>query len=197
MQGRMTMNARDARDRLQAGNLRFTSNAAISEPTVHHATNEQTISGQSPYATILTCADSRVTPEIIFDEGIGSLFVVRTAGAIARSSQMSSLEFAVGQLNCPLIVVMGHSGCGAIAATLGYLQGQDVESPHLQTLVEHISSCLDHQHLEVNEAAKKTAMETCQQIISTSSMIQEAIAQDKLQVVPAMYDFLTGGVEFL
>lgn len=103
---------------------------------------------------------------------------------------MSSLEFAVGQLNCPLIVVMGHSGCGAISATLGYLQGQDVASPHLQTLVEHISSCLDHQHLGVNEAAKKTAMETCHQIIQTSSMIQEAIAEGNLQVVPAMYDFL-------
>ena len=105
--------ADEALNRLREGNQRFTSNLRALEPLFSHARREELISGQAPFAIILGCSDSRVPAEIVFDQGLGDLFVIRVAGNIVAPSQIGSVEFAVSQFGTRLVVVLGHSQCGA------------------------------------------------------------------------------------
>src|SRR3954453_15738993 len=114
--------AQEALDRLKEGNLRFAANIRGSEAFVSHTRRAELTAGQQPFAIILGCSDSRVPAEIVFDQGLGDLFVIRVAGNIVAPSQVGSVEFAADRYGTRLVVVMGHTQCGAIQATLEELQ---------------------------------------------------------------------------
>src|SRR5574342_16360 len=116
--------AREALERLREGNRRFVSEAGRSDAITNQARRHELATGQEPFAIILGCSDSRVPAEIVFDQGLGDLFVIRVAGNIVASSQVGSVEFAAARFGTPLVVVLGHSACGAVLATLEELQGR-------------------------------------------------------------------------
>src|ERR1700736_3987579 len=118
----MTIPAREAQERLREGNLRFSANVRGSDAFVSHTRRVELAAGQQPFAIILGCSDSRVPAEIVFDVGLGDLFVIRVAGNIVAPSQVGSIEFAVDAFAVPLVVVMGHTRCGAIAAAARHLK---------------------------------------------------------------------------
>jgi carbonic anhydrase len=190
------MDADEALDRLKEGNNRFRAGLQESNNSIDEATRDIHLEGQSPFATILTCADSRVTPEFIFDQGIASLFVIRTAGAIATSSQIASMEFSIAQLQCPLIVVLGHTRCGAVNATLQHRSGTSPSSQHLQSMVEHISSLLGEGQYSLDDAVHLSAQQTARVLTEQSNVILSAVQSGRVKIVSAMYDFSTGQVIF-
>src|SRR5687767_3053246 len=135
----MTIGAREALERLRSGNTRFASNARRSDAFVTERRRTQLRDGQEPFAIILGCSDSRVPAEIVFDQGLGDLFVIRVAGNIVAPSQVGSIEFAAEQYGVRLVVVLGHSSCGAILATLQELGQPSVKQrPNLRSIVDRI-----------------------------------------------------------
>ena len=116
------ISGREALKRLREGNKRFASDTMSRETVPNHARRADLVSGQEPFAIILGCSDSRVPAEIVFDQGLGDLFVIRVAGNIVAPSQVGSVEFAATRFGTRLVVVLGHSQCGAIVATLEELQ---------------------------------------------------------------------------
>src|ERR1700728_3130126 len=124
------ISARDGLALLRAGNRRCVSEAASRDAVESRARRLELTSGQEPFATILGCSDSRVPVEIVFDQGLGDLFVIRVAGNIVAPSQIGSVEFAAEQFGTRLVVVLGHSRCGAIAATLEQLQRPKENQSH-------------------------------------------------------------------
>src|SRR5258705_5514494 len=131
--------ARQALERLREGNLRFAANVRGSDAFVSHTRRVELASGQQPFAIILGCSDSRVPAEIVFDQGLGDLFVIRVAGNIVAASQVGSVEFAAARYATRLVVVMGHSQCGAILATLEELQRPgETQSRNLRSIVDRV-----------------------------------------------------------
>src|SRR6202165_6320671 len=135
----MTIPAREALERLREGNLRFAANVRGSDAFVSHTRRVELAAGQQPFAIILGCSDSRVPAEIIFDQGLGDLFVIRVAGNIVAPSQVGSVEFAAERFDTPLVVVLGHSRCGAVLATLEELtRPRENQSRNLRSIVDRI-----------------------------------------------------------
>src|SRR3989440_4492128 len=133
------VSAQDALDRLREGNLRFASNQRGSAAYLSHARLSQLAEGQQPFAIVLGCSDSRVPAEIVFDQGLGDLFVIRVAGNIVAPSQVGSVEFSAVRHGARLVVVMGHSQCGAILATIETLENPGAkESKNLRSIVDRI-----------------------------------------------------------
>jgi carbonic anhydrase len=131
--------AREALERLREGNRRFVSDARRSDAVTGRARRDELASGQEPFAIIRGCSDSRVPAEIIFDQGLGDLFVIRVAGNIVASSQVGSVEFAAARYSTRLVVVLGHSQCGAVLATLEELQQPTVnQSRNLRSIVDRV-----------------------------------------------------------
>src|SRR5512132_4202674 len=129
--------AREALERLREGNLRFAANAR-SDAFVSHMRRAELAAGQQPFAIILGCSDSRVPAEIVFDQGLGDLFVIRVAGNIVAPSQVGSVEFAAARYSTRLVVVLGHSQCGAITATLEELRAPTKHSHNLRAIVDRV-----------------------------------------------------------
>ena len=151
------------------------------------------VGGQEPYAIILSCADSRVVPEAIFDADIGEIFVIRVAGNIANKSSIGSIEYAVAHLGTKLIAVMGHENCGAVTAALA---GGD-NGPNINHLCDHITPAVEaSDSKEVNPVVKLNARLTAQELVNQSSIISEAL-NDGLKIVPAYYNLSNGKVDFL
>jgi len=131
--------AREALERLREGNRRFVSDLRSSDTLTSQARRDALTAGQAPFAIILGCSDSRVPAEIVFDQGLGDLFVIRVAGNIVASSQVGSVEFAAARFGTRLVVVLGHSQCGAVQATLEELQQPtDNQSRNLRSIVDRI-----------------------------------------------------------
>src|SRR6266487_6625935 len=131
--------AREALDRLREGNRRFASGARSSEMLTSQTRRSELAAGQEPFAIILGCSDSRVPAEIVFDQGLGDLFVIRVAGNIVAPSQVGSVEFAAARFGTPLVVVLGHSQCGAISATLEELRRPtETQSKNLRAIVDRV-----------------------------------------------------------
>src|SRR6202040_2483859 len=129
--------ARQALERLREGNLRFAANVRGSDAFVSHTRRKELAAGQEPFAIILGCSDSRVPAGIVFDQGLGDLFVIRVAGNIVASSQIGSVEFAAERFGTPLVVVLGHSRCGAVLATLEELvRPPEDQSRNLRSIVD-------------------------------------------------------------
>jgi carbonic anhydrase len=153
--------------------------------------------GQKPYAAILGCADSRVPPSIIFDEGLGDLFVIRVAGNIVDNSVVGSLEFAVVKLQVPLIVVLGHQRCGAVEAA--------VSGADLPGLISHIARAIQPATERVrnlpgdplDNAIRANVQLVTDQLCNSKPILADRTASGQLKIVPAYYDLVNGQVEIL
>ena len=184
----------DILKRLKEGNIRFIKTKLLKRDTCS-SRREELASEQSPYAVILGCADSRVVPELVFDVGLGELFVVRVAGNIANKSSLASMEYAVENLGSRLIVVLGHQSCGAVIAAVN---GGNL-GPNLNHLVGHIKPALELSSKETSleEVIRKNAQLTAKAICSSSEIIAKAVNKGRVEIVPAYYHLDSGEVEFL
>lgn len=187
--------ATEAAAKLRVGNGRFALNEPGS-PDISSARRKVIAGGQTPYAVVLTCADSRVAPEYVFNAGLGDLFVCRVAGNVADTNVLGSIEYAVEHLHAPLIVVMGHSKCGAVAAALAG------GAPHgnLGSLLEsvHVGEGLPEGKDEKLAAAIAHNAEFQADALTThSEVIREFVKSGKVKIVTAVYDLATGRVEWL
>ncbi len=186
------MNWQDALQKLKDGNSAYVKDSLSSDRAQTKSRNSLT-SGQSPYAIILSCADSRVAPEQIFDADLGELFVVRVAGNIANTSSIASIEYAVAHLGTELIIVMGHQSCGAVGAALA---GGD-NGYNLNHLVSHIVPAVTASaSSDVNTVVKKNAELNAEELASRSSIISNAVAAGKCKILPAYYALTGGEVSF-
>ena len=185
------VSADEALAMLKTGNKRFSTDKPVYE---RHdlARRKELRKGQAPFAIILSCADSRVIPELVFDTGIGELFVIRVAGNIANTSSIASIEYAVSAINTKLIVVLGHESCGAVGAAIG---GGDL-GHNLNHLLAYLTPALNSspKSRSVNTVVKRNAKLTAKALEERSSTI--ASASDVL-IRPAFYNLVSGKVDWL
>lgn len=181
-------------DRLKEGNARFVSDQ-LDGKFQNKSRREELVDGQEPYAIILSCADSRVIPELVFDTGLGELFVVRVAGNIANISSIASIEYAVVHLGSKLIVVLGHQNCGAVTAAV---KGGD-NGYNLNHLLTHITPAIvtSKKGGSINDVVKKNAKLTASALKNRSTIISEAIDNETVKIVPAYYNLNSGKVNFM
>lgn len=179
---------------LKAGNLRFLENHFIN--TDYKEQIALTKDDQHPHSAILTCIDSRVPPEIIFDQGIGNIFVARVAGNVEDEYLVGSLEYAVKVKGTKLIVVLGHSHCGAVKGAV-----DNVELGNLTSLLDQIKPAItgnpDDMEQMLEETSKNNAQMTVDDILERSPVIKQLADENKIQVLSAFYDISTGRVIFL
>jgi carbonic anhydrase len=181
-----------ALERLLAGNQRFVDGTG----TAYTGFRPDLASGQRPFAVIVGCSDSRVPAEIVFDVGLGELFVVRVAGNIVAPSQVGSVEFAVSQFGSRLVVVMGHTRCGAVAATLRTLAGAEADSKNIAAITERIApnvrDCADaHAAMIANVRASVS------HLAHGSRILEDLVLAGRLKISGAVYAVETGRVSVL
>ncbi len=188
----MTIN--EVKQRLIEGNDRFVEDK-LDGKLQDSSRRDSLVGGQAPYAIILSCADSRVVPELSFDTGLGELFVVRVAGNVANSSSIASIEYAVAHIGTPVIVVLGHQSCGAVTAAVA---GGD-NGYNLNHLLSHVQPALaaSGEGAEVNDVVRKNAELTAEELKTRSGIISDAVAAGKLEILPAYYHLDSGRVEYL
>ncbi len=187
------MNQDQVIERLKAGNERFASNSLKGELQDSQRRSELT-GGQSPWAIVLSCADSRVVPEHAFDTGLGELFVLRVAGNIANTDTIASIEYAVAHLGTGVIVVMGHESCGAVGAALaGGDNGYNLN--HLLAQIEPAKAQAGNG--DVNVVVKKNAELAAKDLYDRSNIIKGAVDDGNLKIVTAFYNLGSGKVDFL
>lgn len=197
----------EALRRLRAGNKRFVANVRSAESISSAARRAELAVAQQPFAIVLGCSDSRVPVEIIFDQGLGDLFVIRVAGNIVAPSLIGSVEFAASQFGTRLVVVLGHSQCGAILATLDELRRPTAnQSPNLKSIVDRIRPAVEgllagsdrqDQPGLVSRAVEANILASVQQLRHGSAIIEGLVANQGLVIVGASYSLDTGVVEFL
>jgi carbonic anhydrase len=200
------ISAREALDRLREGNLKFATNVRGPDAFPSHDRRAELAAGQQPFAIILGCSDSRVPAEIVFDQGLGDLFVIRVAGNIVAPSQVGSVEFAAARYETRLVVVLGHSQCGAIAATLEELQRPtENQSRNLRAIVDRVRPSVegllatDLRHdidALVRQAVRANIRASVNHLRHGSELLEQLIQEDGLRVVGAEYSLETGVVEF-
>jgi len=200
------ISAQEALERLREGNRHFASDLRSGMALTGHARRTELTTGQEPFAIILGCSDSRVPAEIVFDQGLGDLFVIRVAGNIVAPSQIGSVEFAAERAGARLVVVLGHSNCGAILATIEELQRPTAnQSRNLRSIVDRVRPSVeplmetdlrhDHDAL-VRQAVRANVRASANQLRHGSDIIEQLIQTDGLRVVGAEYSLETGVVEF-
>ncbi|MSS12654.1 carbonic anhydrase [Bifidobacterium tsurumiense] len=188
--------------RLLAGNRRFVEGKA-QHPWQDKETRDSLIERQNPDAAILSCSDSRVPPEIIFDAGLGDIFAVRTAGQMIDDAVLSSLEYAADDLHVSLLIVMGHEGCGAIKAAIQafeQLGPQGIAESDSYILHAVSPSVIQAHEAELEDSAdieRVHIARTIERLVERSSVIQEALSEERLMIVGARYELATGKVEVL
>ena len=199
------LTAQEALIQLQEGNQRFLEGKSTRNTNYTQRRNEL-VDGQTPFAIILGCSDSRVPTEIVFDQGLGDLFVIRIAGNIVAPSQIGSIEFAVETFQTPLVVVLGHTGCGAVAATLNQIrQPQASRSQHLRSIVERIRPAVEplseirtdlaHEYL-LERAIRSNVRMSVNQLRHGSSFLEKMYDSGSLWIVGAEYSLESGEVDF-
>ena len=198
--------AQEALERLREGNRRFVGDWRMSRALASHDRRNELADGQAPFAVVLGCSDSRVPAEIVFDQGLGDLFVIRVAGNIVAPSQVGSVEFAAERFGTRLVVVMGHTRCGAILATLEALTQQEpVTSRGLASIVDRVVPAVEpllHTELRhdpealVREAVRANVRLAASQLRRGSPLLEQHTVQHGLMVVGAEYNLDTGEVEF-
>ena len=187
------ISAEEALKKLKAGNNNFI-NDKLSCKAQDGARRLDLVSGQSPFAIVLSCADSRVVPELTFDAGLGELFIIRVAGNVANTSTIASIEYAVARLGVNLIVVMGHQNCGAVTAALD-VNDHGYNLNHL--LVHLLPACKQSASREVNTVVKKNTQINALELQKRSTIIAEHVDNNQLKIVSAYYNLDTGKVDFL
>lgn len=200
------ISAEEALERLREGNLRFASDRPNHDALVGQSRRHELGAGQAPFAIILGCSDSRVPAELVFDQGLGDLFVIRVAGNIVAPSQIGSIEFAASQFDTRLVVVLGHSQCGAILATLDELRRPSADqSRNLRSIVDRIRPCVEplletelsgDQDALVRQAVRANIRVSANHLRQGSEVLEQLIEKEGLVVVGAEYSLDTGMVEF-
>jgi carbonic anhydrase len=192
--------------RLREGNLRFVSELQGSGASTGETRRRELVAGQEPFAIILGCSDSRVPAEIVFDQGLGDLFVIRVAGNIVAPSQIGSVEFAAERFGTRLVVVLGHSLCGAILATLEELERPtERRSPNLRSIVDRVRPAVEglleaglayDRETLVHHAVRANIRASVDHLRHGSEILERLIQKDGLLVVGAEYSLETGVVDF-
>jgi carbonic anhydrase len=195
----------EALQQLKDGNQRFVTETRSGQASAESRRRE-VAAGQNPFAIILGCSDSRVPAEIVFDQGLGDLFVIRVAGNIVAPSQIGSVEFAAARYDVKLVVVLGHSSCGAILATIEELgRRSEEQSRNLRSIVNRVRPSVEplmatelrHDHDALVQAAvRANILASSNQLRHGSEMIEQMIQTDGLRVVGAEYSLESGLVEF-
>lgn len=198
--------ATEALQRLRAGNERFATGEGGLSALVNHIQRDKSVDGQQPFAVILGCSDSRVPVEAVFDQALGDLFVIRVAGNIVAPSQIGSIEFAAEQFGSRLVVVLGHTKCGAVQATVRELQRPGGEvSPNLRSIVDRIRPAVaelidnnpgEDQDELVAKAVRANIMRAADDLRHGSEILEQLASHDGLQIVGAEYALDTGLVDF-
>ena len=195
------ISATDALDRLREGNRRFASGEGGQNFSGTQANRVELTEGQSPSAIVLACSDSRVPVEMVFDQGLGDLFVIRVAGNIVAPSQVGSIEYAAAQLGAKLVVVLGHSNCGAVDATLKELAADvEVRSPNLRAIVDRIRPAIDSLgdgDIGLHDAVVANVRQSVRHLQHGSLIIEQLVESGDLTIVGANYSIESGEVEFL
>lgn len=198
--------ASEALDLLREGNRRFVMNQSRAGSSSHHERRLSLVSGQEPFAIVLGCSDSRVPAELVFDQGFGDLFVIRVAGNIVAPSQVGSVEFAAAKFGTRLVVVIGHSQCGAITATLDELLGRSTtESRNLRSIVDRVRPSVetvlagrdtgDYEAL-IRDSVRANVRASANHLRHGSELLERLVREDGLLVVGAEYALDTGVVTF-
>jgi carbonic anhydrase len=193
------VSASDALERLKAGNERFVEDVGA-DLRLDAERRAELVAGQAPYALVLSCADSRVPPEIIFNTGLGELFVVRAAGQVLDRSVLASLEYGAEHLKAPLLVVMGHEFCGAVKAAREKKRGASM-GPNLDFLLKAIQPAVAHADRAIFEEPLKAAIMAnvaleVNDLQVQSPILRGLVERGKLQIVGAFYELSTGKVQF-
>jgi len=190
------MTEKNALNKLIAGNKRYME-GNLEHPHQTPERREDLASGQKPFACVLSCADSRVPPEIIFDQGLGDLFVVRVAGNVANDMIVGSLEYAVDHLGTSLIVVLGHKRCGAVSATVHGGTAPGKIGSLVTAIQPAVEAVKDHTGDLVDNAVRENIKRCVEQLKATAPILSEKINAGELQIAGAYYDLDTGGVVLL
>ncbi len=192
--------ALEALEKLKEGNRRFVAGKSAELHRTH-----KLVDNQEPFAVVLGCSDSRVPPEILFDQGVGDMFVIRIAGNIVTPLELGSVEFAAVKFGPRLVVVMGHTCCGAVQATVEMLaSGKTAEtaglSAGMKTIVEHIGVSVDLQADQtrvVDQTIKANVRNSVKSLREQSQVLIDLSNDDGMMIVGAVYDISTGAVSFL
>ena len=200
------ISAQETLERLREGNRRFVADLRSRDTLTSQTRRLVSAAGQEPFAIILGCSDSRVPAEIVFDQGLGDLFVIRVAGNIVAPSQVGSVEFAAERFGTRLVVVLGHSKCGAILATLEELERPaEDQSPNLRSIVDRIRPSVEallktelahHPDALVQQAVRANIRVSANHLRHGSKILEQLIQKDGLLVVGAEYSLETGVVDF-
>jgi carbonic anhydrase len=200
------ISAADALARLREGNRRFAAGHPTTPP-LSSVERRALVADQAPFAIVLGCSDSRVPAELVFDQGFGDLFVIRVAGNIVAPSQVGSVEFAASKFGTKLVVVMGHSGCGAITAAVEeLLDGATTESRNLRSIVDRVRPSVEtviggrrdvDRTTLVRESVIANVKASVDHLRHGSELLEKLIQNDGLVIVGAKYSLATGVVTFL
>ena len=186
---------------LKKGNSRFVQ-FEMSRPTLTPERRRELSLGQKPNAIIVSCSDSRVPPELVLDQGIGDLFVIRTAGHVLGSSSVASIEYAFQNLGAKTIIVMGHESCGAVKATLTHKQGSLASSPSLSKMIEtiqpHVKDFKDAPELDsrIEKPVRAHTEGTIRALMRSSEIIRKAVESHQIEILAAFASISTGEVTF-
>ncbi len=186
--------------KLVDGNQRFAEGRAM-HPHETREWRNALVAHQHPFAVVLGCADSRVSPEVVFDEGLGDLFVIRQAGHVADDDSLGSIEYAVGHLHVPLVVVLGHEACGAVAAAVGAIMRDEAVEGHILRLVDDIAPAVQEVQQRrgdvVEHAVRANVRHVVRRLRSSVPVLRPRERRGQIQVVGGYYSLRTGVVEWL
>jgi carbonic anhydrase len=198
--------ADQALERLREGNQRFVAGVRSLDTLTSQMRRNELVAGQTPFAIILGCSDSRVPAEMVFDQGVGDLFVIRVAGNVVAPSQIGSVEFAAERFGTQLVVVLGHSMCGAIQATLEELGRPSPEqSPNLRSIVDRVRPSVEplletelahSPESLLHHAVRANIRTSANHLRHGSQILEQLIQKGRLRVVGAEYSLETGEVDF-
>jgi len=195
----------EALGRLREGNRRFVAGEASSTTNASEARRAALVTGQAPFAIILGCSDSRVPAELVFDQGFGDLFVIRVAGNVVAPSQVGSVEFAAARFGTRLVVVLGHSDCGVVVATVEELTGEaTAQSKNLRSIVDRVRPTIEtlvevaggDRKALIREGVRANVRASADHLRHGSELLENLIRHDGLVVVGAEYSLETGIVDF-
>lgn len=206
--GTTVMTPSEAIQRLREGNHRFVSGVRAVEPLLSHLRmKELAHKGQKPFAIVLTCSDSRSPAEMIFDQGLGDLFVVRVAGNVVAPSLLASIEFAAANFGSAVVLVLGHSLCGAVQATLEHTRDpyRPLPSPYLEELVgrirpaveQTIQACGGHSPDLLDLSTEANVVRSMRLILEQSQIMRNLVTEGRTSIEGAVLDIATGKVRFL
>ena len=200
------VSAEDALQKLREGNRRFVTGELDDVAAAGRAYPGRLCDGQHPLAIVLACSDSRVPVELVFDQGFGSLFVIRVAGNVSAPTPIGSIEYAVQQFGTPLVVVLGHSQCGAVMATLDELAGELAHrSPGLRAIVDRVRPAVEpilvangdpHDPAVIEQSVRANIRASVGRLSNGSRLLERRVDAGQLVIVGAEYSIETGHVEF-